>query len=153
MAYERTVDKNGAIRYRKDGKLVAKDDVPEDEVTRLENEAKQGGQSDQPTPPPIDNPEDIDDQSGTEPAPGTQADEPEPEEEPELPSLVNAPPETEHGMGFKMNKEGRTLDIFSDKVHTHVRNVAGVMVPLSKESFETKSDTDILEELKKLKKV
>lgn len=110
---------------------------------------------DQPTPPPIDSADDVDDQSGTEKLPTKQEeDEPVEDEKQDYPTVAGAPPVDSVGMGFKVNKDGQTVDIFDGKtVHTHVRNVAGVMVPLSQKSYETKTDAEIIEKLKKLGKL
>lgn len=105
----------------------------------------------QPTPPPIDSPEDVDDQSGTEVLPTKK--EEVAEEEPVPVSSAGAPPESDPGMGFPM-KGGKTVDIFDSKTpHTHIRNVAGIMVPLTQENYEQKTDGDIMKVLKKLGKI
>lgn len=58
----------------------------------------------------------------------------------------------EEGMGFP-RVNGKTVDIFDGKTpHTHVKNVGGHMVPLSKENYDTKTDVEILQRLKKLGK-
>lgn len=57
------------------------------------------------------------------------------------------------GMGFP-RKNGKTVDIFDSKTpHTHVKPVAGLMVPLSEENFNTKSDTQIMERLREMGKI
>lgn len=69
--------------------------------------------------------------------------------------------EDDLGMGFKRVK-GKTVDIFDGKTpHTHVRNVNGLMVPLSqvhavgdpKNDVEPKSDAEIVTKLKELGKL
>lgn len=67
---------------------------------------------------------------------------------------VNTPPgmtpQTDPGMGFKRVK-GVTVDIFDGKTpHTHVKNVNGRMVPLSRENYETRTDAEIAERLNEL---
>lgn len=73
----------------------------------------------------------------------------------------NQVPQDEEGMGFK-RVGGKTVDIFDGKTpHTVVRNIAGVMVPLSqvsafgdaKNDIEPKTDAEIIEKLKKLGKL
>lgn len=59
----------------------------------------------------------------------------------------------EEGMGFP-RVNGKTVDIFDGKTpHTHIKNVAGFVVPLSEESFNTKTDVEIMEKLKELGKI
>ena len=58
-------------------------------------------------------------------------------------------PQSDPGMGFP-RKDGKTLSIFSKQPHTHVRNVNGVMVPLTKEEYENRTDAEIMHELSKL---
>lgn len=58
----------------------------------------------------------------------------------------------ESGMGFPMDKQGRTLSIFSKKVHETVKYINGIMVPMTMEEYNKKSDKDILAKLKKLGK-
>lgn len=64
------------------------------------------------------------------------------------------------GMGFPA-KNGKTLSIFSDKPHETVKNVGGILVPLTNEELtgdvakgvEPKTDTEIIEKLKELGKL
>ena len=59
----------------------------------------------------------------------------------------------EEGMGFP-RVNGKTVDIFDGKTpHTHIKNVAGLVVPLSEESFNTKTDVEIMEKLKEIGKI
>ena len=61
-------------------------------------------------------------------------------------------PQSEPGMGYKRVK-AKTVSIFSNKPHETVKNVAGVMVPLTLEEYESKTDAEIIEQLRKLKKI
>lgn len=118
---------------------------------------------DQPAPPPIDSPDDTSDDSGVEPAP-TQADEEDDEEEDETPARPTRRGSTqtsdEEGMGFP-RKNGKTVSVVSGKPHETVRNVAGVMVPLTLEEavgnstkgVEPVSDVELIGKLKKLGKL
>lgn len=64
-----------------------------------------------------------------------------------------AVPSSEEGMGFP-RKNGKTVDVFDGVTpHTHVRTVEGFMVPLSEESYNTKTDAEIYEKLVDLKMV
>lgn len=55
-------------------------------------------------------------------------------------------------MGFP-RVNGKTVDIFDGKTpHTHVKNVGGVVVPLSEDSYKTKSDNQIRQRLAELGK-
>lgn len=89
----------------------------------------------------IDSADDVDDASGLD------------VEEQDRQSRMRAGLENdEAGMGFP-RKNGKTVDIFSGEPHTHVRYVAGVMVPLTKENHDTRSDLEIREKLVKLGKL
>lgn len=58
----------------------------------------------------------------------------------------------EAGMGFP-RVNGSTVDIFDGKTpHTHVRNVGGVMVPLSADNYNKRTDSEITEQINKLRK-
>lgn len=87
------------------------------------------------------------------------------EEEPEAPATPapakrSAKKQEIGGMGFPA-KNGKTLSIFSDKPHETVKNVGGILVPLTNEELtgdvakgvEPKTDTEIIEKLKKLGKL
>lgn len=59
-------------------------------------------------------------------------------------------PQSRPGMGFP-RVNGKTVDIFDGQTpHTHLKNVGGLMVPLSAQNFKTKSDGQILTQLKKM---
>jgi len=60
-------------------------------------------------------------------------------------------PATEAGFGFpRLN--GKTVDIFDlETPHTHLMAIEGKLVPLSKKSYETKSEAEVYDRLKELK--
>lgn len=132
--------------------LNQSDGVPATDQADTPNQAEE-----QPAPPPIDSPEDVDDQSGVEPAPGQEQTEDEDDEEEEIPAEPTQTGSTqrksEEGMGFP-RKNGKTVDIFDGKTpHETVKNVAGVMVPLTNENYNTKTDAEIIAKLKDLGKL
>jgi hypothetical protein len=74
------------------------------------------------------------------------------EEEVVTPPSVNDTPQSSPGMGFK-RVDGKTVSIFSNVPHTAVKNISGIMVPLTDEEYKTKSDGEIIAKLKKLGKL
>lgn len=61
-----------------------------------------------------------------------------------------AAPSSEKGFGFP-RRNGKTVDIFDLKTpHTELRNIAGLPVPLSKASYDTKEDAEIYDRLVEL---
>jgi Ni,Fe-hydrogenase I large subunit len=59
-------------------------------------------------------------------------------------------PQSKPGMGFP-RANGKTVDIFDGQTpHTHLKLVGGVTVPLSAESFRSKSDNQIMQRLSEL---
>lgn len=59
-------------------------------------------------------------------------------------------PQSTPGMGFP-RKHGKTVDIFDLKTpHTHVKHIGGLAVPLSAESFKTRSEGQIMTRLREL---
>lgn len=56
------------------------------------------------------------------------------------------------GMGFPAAK-GKTLSIFSDVPHETVKNIGGVLAPLTHEEYATKTDAEIIIRLKELGKI
>lgn len=152
--YERVVDAKGVTRYKLDGKFVKASEVPEDVKVTL-NDVVADAPIEEPVvdevvedvvdeaPEVIEQPEDpgaspddVDDESGID------------DEVPVAKANLQ-----EEGMGFK-RIDGKTVDIFDGKTpHEAVRYVGGLMVPLSKENFEKKTDADILARLKKLGKL
>lgn len=90
----------------------------------------------------IDSPDDVDDESGDDV-----------EEQARIRRATAGQEIDEAGMGFK-RVNGKTVDVFDGKTpHTHVRFVANIMVPLTKENFEKRSDGEIIDKLRELGKV
>ena len=56
------------------------------------------------------------------------------------------------GMGFPAAK-GKTLSVFSDVPHETVKNIGGIMVPLTIKEYAEKTDAEIIEKLKELGKI
>lgn len=55
-------------------------------------------------------------------------------------------------MGFPA-LNGKTVSIFSDVPHETVKNINGILVPVTMEEYKTKSDTEIMVRLKELGKI
>ena len=55
-------------------------------------------------------------------------------------------------MGFPAAK-GKTLSVFSDVPHETVKNIGGIMVPLTIKEYAEKTDAEIIEKLKELGKI
>lgn len=70
----------------------------------------------------------------------------------ETPASLNDTPQSDPGMGFK-RVGGKTVSIFSNEPHTAVKNVGGIMVPLTEAEYKTKTDAEIIAKLKKLGKM
>lgn len=124
-------------------------EVPEEEVVEVEDTIREDEKPGGPQEPQtlglalkIDSAEDVDDESGLD------------VEEQDRASRLRAGLERdEDGMGFK-RVNGKTVDIFDQKTpHTAVRYVGGIMVPLTQENYDLKSDVEIVNQLKKLKKI
>lgn len=151
--YSKVTDANGTTRYKDGAKFVKADDVPETVKTALAD-APDGTQVDELADPV--NPETDLDESEDEDAPTTDdtpADDDSTADEPEAPAPeAETVPQTTEGMGFKRVK-GKTVSIFSNKPHETVKNVSGVMVPLTVEEYNTKTDSEIIAKLKDLKKL
>ena len=156
--YKRVEDKNGKSRYMADGKFVAADNLGEDLRDQLDS--NEAGTVLDENGDEIDPETESDDGSGTESADkaaedaraaAAEADEEEDERVRQTPIMAVATEQSDPGMGFPRVK-GYTVDIFDGKTpHTHVRNVNGLMVPLSEENYKTKTDTEIISKLKDLK--
>lgn len=137
-----------------------------DEQEQVEEQAEQPAPTPEILPtPPIDSPDDVLDDSGVEDAPGTadEDDEEDDEEEEPTPAPTRrgaAQANDEEGMGFP-RKNGKTLSVFSNKPHETVRNVGGVMVPMTNEEAVgdstkgvlPKTDAEVIAKLKKLGKM
>lgn len=138
--YKQQTDSRGVIRYKKDGKFTKAAEVPS-EVKNVLLAADDGLEVDETGAPvgaedPASSQYDVDDESGLDE---------------ELTKLVPQP--TVGGMGYPVNAEGKTVCIFDGTPHTELRYVAGQTVPLSKESYEKRTDAEIVEKLKKLGKI
>lgn len=183
--YTKSTGDNGSVRYKDGGKFVKADDVPANikealeqnpegtvvdelgDVVNPETDSDEGTGDDPDltptTPPADDSAADDADQDGA----GDDGEEDDEEEEPETPAPAPAPrkrasrAKTEvGGMGFPA-KDGKTLSIFSDRPHETVKNVGGILVPLTLEELqgdsakgvEAKTDAEIIEKLKELGKL
>lgn len=60
-------------------------------------------------------------------------------------------PQSEPGMDFP-RKNGKTVDVFNGQPHTHVRYVAGHMVPLTRDNYISRTDAEIEAKLSELGK-
>lgn len=167
--YSKVTDASGTTRYKDGSKFVKGDDVPATVKTALAD-APDGTVVDELAEPV--NPETDLDESEDEDAPtvddtpaeddDTTADDPAPTPDPvdNDPASVEPVPQDDEGMGFKRSK-GKTLSIFSNKPHETVKNIAGVMVPLTMEEatgnaqkgIAAKTDAEIIAKLKDLKKL
>ena len=126
--------------------IVSADEIDEPEETVEDtNEDEKVETEEEPVPAPVvelDSPDDVDDESGLDVVEQEAAE-----------RLSKTLGEDEEGMGFP-RKKGKTVDIFDGKTpHTHIRYVSGLVVPLSEENYNTKSDSEIVEKLKKLGKI
>lgn len=165
-----------AVRYKDGGKFVKAEDVTDAAKKTLESapegtvvdelgdvvdpstETDEGSGDDEtvPTAPqtPPEDESDADEEDSEE-----EADDEDDEEEAPAPRARRSRKEI-GGMGYPA-KNGKTLSIFSDKPHETVKNVGGHMVPLTLEELngdpakgvEPKTDTEIIEKLKKLGKI
>lgn len=67
-----------------------------------------------------------------------------------VPKFVSKVPQTHIGMGFP-RRNGKTVDIFDGVTpHTQLKLVGGHMVPLSQESFDSRSEKEIEDKLVEL---
>lgn len=102
--------------------------------------------------PDIDSDDDSDEDDEEE---TTQPEQKAPEKsaraaQPDVDSFRSSVPQSKPGMGFP-RVNGKTVDIFDGQTpHTHLKNVGGLMVPLSAQNFRTKSDGQILTKLQEL---
>ena len=114
---------------------------------------------DQPATEDSAEPERDEDDADNEPSPT----EPEPQDTPKdtprrrqtrraqsVPAFKSKTPQTDPGFGFP-RKGGKTVDIFDGVTpHTHIKLVGGHTVPLSKDSYDNRSEADILNRLREL---
>lgn len=119
------------------------EDEDESEVDKNAKDPAEDKKTEDTTDDGIDSADDIDDDSGLDV-----------EEQARAERLRAGLEADEEGMGFKTNKDGKTVDIFDGKTpHTHIRYVSGVVVPLSEKNFNEKTDGEIQTKLKKLGKL
>ena len=178
--YSKVTDANGTTRYKDGSKFVKGDDVPENVKNALAEQpdgtvvdeigdrvdpttdTDEGSGDDESVPtntPPVEDDSTVDDQDE---GAGDDGEEDDEEEEPEAPAPRKRSSSKQEigGMGFPA-KNGKTLSIFSNVPHETVKNVGGHMVPLTNEELTgdaskgilPKTDTEIIEKLKKLGKV
>lgn len=163
--FTRKTDANGVVRYRNvtENKQVSAEELEKnfpalkeeldlaDEGTRVESEGMTGDTSattDSDGNRDKETPEEEPETTDTEDSDKEEAD---PEETNPYRRSV---PSSEPGMGDFKRVNGKTVDIFDQKTpHTDVRYVGGLMVPLSKKNYESKSDAEIYERLEELKLV
>lgn len=166
--YEQVTDARGVVRYKLDGKFVKASEVPEEVKASLSEAVEPQAPTApevQETPAPEPAVQEAVEESAEEVAttsepevvdPGASSDDAPIDEDDgiDVEETVKAAVKTdEEGMGFK-RVNGKTVDIFDGKTpHTDVRFVANIMVPLSKENYNNKTDGEIITQLKKLKKI
>jgi hypothetical protein len=150
--YQKRTDASGKVRYfDEDGKGVKGSEVPEDAKATLDASSDGEFVDDE------GNTVEVDDGSQEPVVPADQ--EPVPanfnnEGDEGTPDRVvdSGLQQDEAGMGFP-RRNGSTVDVFDGKTpHTHVRNVGGLMVPLSEENYNKKTDSEIQKQLDKLRK-
>lgn len=153
---ENVVDENGTI--------IVDEKAPEAQEPTDENKADakkaKGGKPSAGTDNTKTKKEETDDEDDSEldDLTGDDEEETKPEAKPAVekpsraaePTFRSSTPQSHPGMGFP-RVNGKTVDIFDSKTpHTHVKNLGGIIVPLSAESFKTKSDGQIIERLREL---
>jgi hypothetical protein len=176
--YTKATDDNGTVRYKDGTKFVKGADVsdavkealaaaPEgtiiDELGEVVDPSTESDEGTEDEVLPVKQPvvEDTTsvDQEEVPAEPETpeetpEAPEAEPEAEPEAPAPV-AKKKTKYemgGMGFPALK-GKTVSIFSDVPHETVKNIGGILVPMTMEEYKNKSDAEIMVRLKELGKI
>ncbi len=185
--YTKSTGDNGSVRYKDGGRFVKADDVPANIKEALDANPEgtvvdELGETVDPTTdtdegtgdddsvattptPPVDETT-ADDEGAGDDGEDDAEEEDDSEEEPEAPAPAPAPKKRAAkkqeigGMGFPA-KNGKTLSIFSDRPHETVKNVGGILVPLTNdeltgnvaEGVEPKTDTEIIEKLKELGKL
>ena len=174
--FTRKTDANGVVRYRNvtENKQVSAEELEKnfpalkeeldlaDEGTRVESEGMTGDTSSTTDSDGNRSDEDKDSETdGTETrngenaeATGNQESDQDNKDSEETNPYRRSVPASEPGMGDFKRVKGKTVDIFDQKTpHTDVRYVGGLMVPLSKKNYESKSDAEIYERLEELKLV
>jgi len=184
--YTKATGDNGSVRYKDGGKFVKADDVPANVKEALdanpegtlidelgdvvdpttETDEGTGDDDSVPTAPPVEDDSTTDDSADEDGAGDDGEDDSEEDDSEEettpapAPAKRSAKKQEVGNMGFPA-KNGKTLSIFSDKPHETVKNVGGILVPLTLEELngdvakgvEPKTDTEIIEKLKKLGKL
>lgn len=168
-------DGSSSVRYKDGNKYVAADDVPETVKNALAE--RRDGQIVDELGDDFDPETDLDESEDEQAPTGPEEDDDDLDEDEstaddeadQTPPAAPAPAKPratrnrraantddgdgEEGMGFP-RVDGKTVDIFDGKTpHTHVKPVAGFMVPLSAENYANKSDVEIMQQLKKLGKI
>lgn len=159
--YTKKTDAKGVVRYRNvtENKPVSAEELEKnfpalkeeldlaDEGTKVESEGMTGD-----TSGTTDTDGNRNDTNAEET--GNQESDQDQKDPEETNPYRRAVPASEPGMGDFKRVKGKTVDIFDQKTpHTDVRYVGGLMVPLSKENYESKSDAEIYERLEELKLV
>ena len=166
--YTRKTDANGVTRYRNatENKQVSAEELEKnfpalkeeldlaDEGTRVESEGMTGDTS-STTNSDGDRDDDTANRNDTNAEEtGNQESDQDNKDSEETNPYRRSVPSSEPGMGEFKRVNGKTVDIFDQKTpHTDVRYVGGLMVPLSKKNYESKSDAEIYERLEELKLV
>lgn len=178
--YTKATDNNGVVRYKDGTKFVKGADVsdavkealaavPEGTIIdELGDVVDPSTESDEGTEDEVlsvkqtqtEDTTSVEPETTTEPETAEEEEtptEPEtvPEAEPEAPAPVVAKKEVKYevgGMGFPA-LNGKTVSIFSDVPHETVKNISGILVPLTNEEYQTKSDVEIMVRLKELGKI
>lgn len=166
--FTRKTDANGVVRYRNvtENKQVSAEELEKnfpalkeeldlaDEGTRVESEGMTGDTS-STTNSDGDRDDDTANRNDTNAEEtGNQESDQDNKDSEETNPYRRSVPASDPGMGDFKRVKGKTVDIFDQKTpHTDVRYVGGLMVPLSKENYESKSDAEIYERLEELKLV
>ena len=163
--FTRKTDANGVTRYRNatENKQVSAEELEKnfpalkeeldlaDEGTRVESEGMTGDTSSTTDPDGNRDKETPEEEPEATDTKDSDKEEADPEETNPYRRSV---PSSEPGMGEFKRVNGKTVDIFDQKTpHSEVRYVSGLMVPLSAESYKTKTDAEIHERLQELKLV
>ena len=173
--YTKATDSNGTVRYKDGTKFVKGADVPGPvkealagvvdgtvidelgEVVDPSTETDEGTEDEVlPTKAPVEDTtvvdEDADEDEDAEDS--DAAEETEEADEP-APIKAQATKNVKYqigGMGFPA-LNGKTVSIFSDVPHETVKNISGILVPVTLEEYNTKSDAEIMVRLKELGKI
>lgn len=172
--YSKVTNPDGSVYYQDGEQPIAAEAVP-DNVKSVLQDAADGSVVDELGDPinpetdvdesedenlPVNQPDDESDvdQEPVAPAPEVPAapqvgPDPEQPAEPMQAEIKPAPvPQDSEGMGFP-RKDGKTLSIFSNAPHETVKNINGIMAPMTHEEYEEKTDAEIIEKLRKMKKI